>query len=106
MQIREVMADPQNRRREVPAGAGDTESPSGTSVSEHIRQPFTLAGQITDWNLTTRELTILDGALVGRDLVVVSHLSTAGLEPGRRVVVAGYRDTIGARMVVTRLHLE
>jgi hypothetical protein len=74
---------------------------SASSVSDGIRQPFTLAGAIAYWNLTTREMTIVD-----RDVVLESHLSTVGLETGRRVVVAGYRDAITARMVVTRLHLE
>jgi hypothetical protein len=74
---------------------------SGNSVSDDIRQPFSLAGPIAYWNLTTRELIIL-----GRELVLVPHLSTAGLETSRRVVVAGYHDAIAGRMVVTRLHLE
>jgi hypothetical protein len=79
---------------------------SAKSPSDHIRQPFTLAGSISFWNLTTRELTILGGDLVGRDVVLVPHLSTVGLATGRRVAVAGYRDAITARMVVTRLHVE
>ena len=74
---------------------------SGTSASDDIRQPFTLAGPITYWNPTTRELTIL-----ARKRVVLPHLSTEGLETGRRMVVAGYRDAITVHMVVTRLHLE
>jgi hypothetical protein len=79
---------------------------STKSLSDDIRQPFTLAGPISYWNVTTRELTIVDGDQVGRDVVLVPHLSMVGLATGRRVVVAGYRDAITARMVVTRLHLE
>jgi hypothetical protein len=79
---------------------------STKSLSDDIRQPFTLAGPISYWNGTTRELTIVGADRVGRDVVLVPHLSTVGLATGCHVVVAGYRDAITARMVVTRLHLE
>jgi hypothetical protein len=79
---------------------------SAQSLSDHIRQPFTLAGLISYWNPTTRELTILGGDLVSRDVVLVPHLSMRGLATGCRVAVAGYRDAITARMVVTRLHVD
>ena len=73
---------------------------SADSVSDVLREPFTLAGPITRWNVTTREVTLL-----GRDLMLMPHLSTVGLAPGRQVVVAGYHDPSTGRRVVTRLHL-
>ena len=70
------------------------------SVSGVLREPFTLAGPITHWNFATRELTVL-----GRDMMLIPHLSTVGLEVGRQVVVAGYHDTSTGQTIVTRLHL-
>ena len=74
---------------------------SATSSADVHRQPFTLAGPISHWNLTTRELTIL-----GRDLILASHLSAVGLDTGRHVIVAGYHDESTGRTVVTRLRLD
>ena len=74
---------------------------SANSVPDDLRQPFTLAGPISHWNLTTRELTVL-----GRDLLLVPHLATVGLDTGRQVIVAGYRDASTGRTVVTRLHMD
>jgi len=74
---------------------------STNAVPDTFRQPFTLAGPISYWNHTTRELTIL-----GRDLMLVPHLSTVGLDSGRQVIVGGYHDASTGRMVVTRLHLD
>ncbi len=73
---------------------------SANSFPDVVRQPFTLAGPISHSNLTTRELTIL-----GRDLILVPHLSAVGLDTGRHVIVAGYHDASTGRTVVTRLLL-
>ena len=67
-------------------------------ASDHMRQPFTLAGVITAWDAVTRELTIL-----GHTLQVESRLATVALDLGRPVMVAGYRELRTGGMVVTRL---
>jgi hypothetical protein len=69
-------------------------------TSEEFRRPFTLAGAITAWNVVTRELTIL-----GYTLRLAPLVSTVGLELGRPIVVAGYRESSSEGMVVTRLLL-
>jgi hypothetical protein len=69
------------------------------SAPDNFRQPFSLAGPISHWDFSTRELTVL-----GRDMMLVPHLSTVGLDAGRRVMVAGYDDPSTGRTVVTRLH--
>jgi hypothetical protein len=74
---------------------------SAKSDPDVFRQPFTLAGPISHWNLTTRELTVL-----GRDLTLVPHVSTVGLDTGRQVIVAGYHDPSTGRTIVTRLQLD
>ena len=71
------------------------------SAPDNFRQPFSLAGPISHWDFSTRELTVL-----GRDMMLVPHLSTAGLNTGREVIVAGYHDASTGRTVVTRLHLD
>jgi hypothetical protein len=68
---------------------------------DSLRRPFTLAGAITFWNHATRELTVLN-----RALVLIPYLATVGLKTGREVIVAGYHDASTGRSVVTRLHLD
>ena len=71
-----------------------------STTSEQLRQPFTLTGAITAWNVVTRELTIL-----GYTLRLAPLVATVGLELGRPIVVAGYRESNTEGMVVTRLLL-
>ncbi len=68
---------------------------------DSLRRPFTLAGAIISWNHATRELTVLN-----RALVLIPYLATVGLKTGREVIVAGYHDASTGRSVVTRLHLD
>jgi hypothetical protein len=74
------------------------EGARSSPAPDELRQPFTLAGAITAWNAGTRELTIL-----GYALRLAPIVSTSGLDPGRSIVVAGFRESSTGEMVVTRV---
>ena len=69
-------------------------------ASDKLRRPFTLAGRSPRGIRSPVEMTIL-----GQTLRLAPLVSAAGLELGRPIVVAGYREFDTEAMVVTRLRV-